>query len=213
MREVSAPGASLLLVVFFAVVAAALEFEAFDFDKLSGANVGALFLTAIFTALVIERAVEVFVNTRFGAEEAKLKRPLLELSRDLTRLNEAKDAEMSRYVDPTAAGDAARAARDDRIDTLRERSDATRLRLNDMEREQSPALSELQLKKQRSAAAMAMLLGGAAAGVGVRVLEGLTSAELRGDGGLDDFQLALFAFVDVVLTALLLAGGADGIHQ
>ena len=67
---------TLVATVAIAALAAVNGFIAIDLDKLSGGEVGTLFLTLIFTALVIERAVEVYINNRFTATELSLNKDI-----------------------------------------------------------------------------------------------------------------------------------------
>jgi len=75
----------------------------------------------------------------------------------------------------------------------------------------SDALTEYRGETQRFAFLASMLLGGAAALVGVRALYPLLAAPKA--TGATWGQQTTFAIVDVFLSAVMLAGGADGLHS
>jgi hypothetical protein len=84
--------------------------------------------------------------------------------------------------------------------------------------EAEAALDEYRRQTQRIAFLSAAAAGAAIAIVGVRVLEPLTDVQLAQELWRDDpagigYQGFGFRLVDIVLTAGLLAGGAEGIHR
>ena len=84
--------------------------------------------------------------------------------------------------------------------------------------EAETALDDYRRQTQRIAFLSAAAAGAAIAIVGVRVLEPLTDVQLaqklwRDDPGGIGYQGFGFRLVDIVLTAGLLAGGAEGIHR
>lgn len=73
------------------------------------------------------------------------------------------------------------------------------------------ALTEYRVRTQQYAFAAAVLLGGAASSVGVRALwPFLNNPKL---GGVSAAQTIAFHLVDITLSAVMLAGGAAGIHS
>ena len=98
-------------------------------------------------------------------------------------------------------GDALMRSADEARQTLPAQVAATRQRL-DM----------LSLEKRRWAIWVSMGLSAGLALSGFQILHGAVAAQLGGSG-LPPAQLQLFAFVDVCLTTVVLAGGAGGIHR
>ncbi len=73
------------------------------------------------------------------------------------------------------------------------------------------SLRDYRGKTQQYAFAVALLLGAAASAAGVRALWPLLSAPKL--GGIGGGQQAAFDLVDMTLSAIMLAGGAAGIHS
>ena len=239
-----------LAVVFTVVVAAVAANQGFievSLRRLAGEEIGVLFLTLVFTALVIERAVEVFVNNRYDPEEARIQRGIREEQQKVTLLEQALEREIARGVPGGPDPDAAVKERDKRIRNLRAEIDKAIEKVRAAKVDALDEQIELERRKATAAGASATVLGTIAAGAGVRILgqflptdestgritgplgHGCSDPEIAqrfrelGEGParqalLDacesvDFQLGVFRFADILLTALLLAGGADGIHQ
>jgi hypothetical protein len=105
-------------------------------------------------------------------------------------------------------------AKEKALADLRADVSTAREELVERKRVARPGMEDIVGRKAASAAAMATLLGAAVAAAGVRVLDPFMTPDGAGiTGSAPGFQLDFLRFVDVVLTALLLAGGADGIHQ
>ena len=68
--------AMIFIAVIVAAVLGALKFKGIDFETQDSTIVWKLLLTLIFIALVIERAVEVLLNNKFGADELVARRPV-----------------------------------------------------------------------------------------------------------------------------------------
>ena len=77
-------------------------------------------------------------------------------------------------------------------------------------------LSRLRASKVRSASALSVVFGALASVSGVRVLGQfvpMQDGELIGALAESALQLDMFRITDALMTALVLAGGADGIHK
>ena len=79
----------LAAAIAAAVYAATKGFTPVQFTANDPATIGNQLLTLIFIALVIERAVEVFVNNLYGADELVVRRPLRVQQADGDMLDEA----------------------------------------------------------------------------------------------------------------------------
>ncbi len=188
------------VVVIGAAAAAAKGFVPLDFRSLESANILNLLLAAIFTALVIERAVEVWALGAFAPREQAIRSREMVIEGQIARKQKALDDENKR-PNPDAA----------LLADLREKiGKANAALLVEIERI-APQLQQLKLEKGSKTATLAVLLGLGAAVVGVRVLGQFLPADAATT--MDPVQLGLFRFMDVVMTAALLAGGADGIHK
>ncbi len=204
-------------VLIGAGVAAWLGFVEVSLQKLETGEIGTLLLTAIFVALVIERAVEVYCNNRFEPERAKIRLNLSAWERNLAFKEKALQTELA-LIPPDQA----------RAQQLRDQIAKTQADVIAETEKIEPDLAEVRRRKAAFAATLSTVLGVAAAIVGVRVLgqflpmdDGVIGGELgRMLSSTDEaikrsaeFQLGALRFVDVVVTTGLLAGGADGIHQ
>lgn len=209
---------ALGLTVVAAFVAARFEFKELSLRGLETAELGTLFLALMFTALVIERAVEVYVSNRYDPEEMTIQRDIRAAQQQLTLLEEALAREIAQPVPPSGDPSSAGVAKNksDTVTGLRrevvEAREAVRTAkvaaLNDQ--------IDLETRKTAAAAAIATVLGVVAASAGIRIFGQFVEVE---GGGMPAaltgtaYQLAWFRFGDVLLSALVLAGGADGIHQ
>ena len=203
-------GVALLVL---STLAAVFGFEEVQFSSNSFEQIGTLFLTLILVALVIERAVEVYVSKRFDPEKLRVRRPLTRAEARLTKAEKALAEERERRQgssrQPTPEDQAYMnqlvQAVHDAHDALDAADEATWL-----------PLSKLRASKVRSANALSVVAGALAAVSGVRVLGQFVPMEQGAIvGALADhaLQLHMFRITDTFLTALVLAGGADGIHK
>jgi len=239
---------AILLTIVVAGYAARQGFIEISLRPLESADLGTVFLTLIFTALVIERAVEVFVNNRYDPEEMQIERGIRAARQRLTILREELDAEVARDLPRGADAKAVTAAVDDKqraVTVLRSAVEAARDKLVTEKVAALDGQIDLGTRKAAAAGAVATVLGVIAAAAGVRVLGQFLPMDESGVkitgplaqtcAGIADtltattdttakealidsckaaeWQLTAFRFADVLLTALLLAGGADGIHQ
>ena len=238
---------AIVLTIIVAGYAASQGFIEISLRGLESAEIGTVFLTLIFTALVIERAVEVYANNRYDPEEMEIQRAIREAQQTVTILKEALDAEIARGLPRGAEGEAATAAVADKqaaVTKLRDEVNDAREQLRSAKVDALDDQIDLETRKAAAAGAVAIVLGVIAAAAGVRVLGQFLplddSSAITGPlaqncvtmaSAIDaatvpaqkealealckavEWQLTTFRFADVLLTALLLAGGADGIHQ
>ena len=163
------------------------------------AAVGTTLTGLLFVALLIERAVEVFIAPLSGeakgsqlARQGQLRRQMAE-----TQAAMAAAKEMARR-DATAAPQAAAALAE---------GEAQLHRLREEDSAVIAAIAALDARTQRLALSVSVPLSLLIALSGVRALDGFATTP---EGSLSG---TVFTMADVVLTAGLLAGGADGIHK
>jgi hypothetical protein len=147
-------------------------------------DIGTALLGFLLVSLFVERAVEVFANVWREQE----KKPLVAaVQRSATILEAARRG-------PEKAG--AKAA-------------ATVAAAADDHKRAVTALQTYQAETRRKAALASVLLGGAIALFGIRALDVFVAEHVT----LGTWQNFLFSSADVLITAALLGGGADGIHK
>ena len=204
-----------------AFLAARYGFVPIDLQQLTAERLGTLFLTLIFAALVIERAVEVYVNNVFNRPRDDLLARQWQLEEQWKQTIKAIENETKRVLDATEQGREA-VGTQAALEKLRLRADDLHEKLADERVARGPELIALRAKKGAVAAVVATTLGVAVAAAGLRIFDQLATKELPVtlvDGAtrmvplLAENQLTVFRAVDVAVTALLLAGGADGIHK
>lgn len=200
-------------LVGFSLLAAMFGFREVQFASSSFEQVGTLVLTLILVALVIERAVEVYVSKRFDAEKLRIRRPLTRAEATLTKAEKALAEERERRQGST------RAPTQEDLDYMKQLVDDVRDAHTAMDAADEQTwlnLSKLRASKVRSASVLSVVLGALASVSGVRVLGQfvpMQDGELIGALAESALQLDMFRVTDTLLTALVLAGGADGIHK
>lgn len=202
----------LVLVLILATLAATNGFVGLRLDQVSPAAVGKVLVTLVFVALVIERAVEVYVANTFEPRKARLRQGITIAENRLAQAEETLAAETARQAARNTGGD-------DRLLDLRRKQEAA---AGEVDRAKAEAVDDLidhRARKMVWAGGAATLLSFMAAGVGVRVLEPLLHGA-AGAGAVEtfaatasDLQLGAFRVADTLLTTFVLAGGADGIHK
>lgn len=209
-RRIPWPALALVATVGLALFAADGDFRPVSLGELNAGDVGTVFLALLLAALVIERAVEVYVGNVFDGDEAQLVNPQRQKRAEYERIREALDNETKR-ARGAFADDQRDLSTGEAIDKLRVEADRARRELDRLRVEAADDLMALKTRKAQVSSAAATALGALVAAVGLRVLGGLApEAELE---QLEAGQRFWFDGVDVLLTALLLAGGADGIHS
>ncbi len=209
-RRIPWPSLAIVATVGLALFAADGAFSPVSLGELNAGDVGTLFLALALAALVIERAVEVYVGNVFDADQARLTDPQRQKRAQYDRIRDALDNE-TRRARGASADDRLEMNTSEALDKLRAEADRTRRELDRLRVEAADDLMALKTRKAQVSSAAATALGALVAAVGLRVLGGLApEAELA---RLQEAQRFWFDGVDVLLTALLLAGGADGIHS
>lgn len=188
------------IVLVGATAAAWSGFVPLKFSDLKTADILNLLLAAIFTALIIERAVEVWANGTFRPREQAIRSREMVIEGQIALKQKALDAENLRQP-PDAVKQA----------ELRERIREVGGELLAEVEGTAPQLQQLKVEKGAKTATLAVLLGLGASVVGVRIIGQFVPASSFTN--MNDIQVNLFRFMDVVMTTALLAGGADGIHK
>lgn len=159
-----------------------------------------------FLALVAERAVEVHLTTHFDAEKSRIMQPMKLVEQRLSHLNHmlftTGTEARNEFVHPQFETEL-RAEILDEYRTLR----GHRL---DLLGEMHPSLAKLHNKKAARAALLTCGFGMLVALTGISALGPLLTIQTSFDWAL---QSVIIKMTDILLTALLIAGGADGIHQ
>ncbi len=210
---------TIFLIIAAAIAAAAyLDFSEISLTGLGAQDLATKFLSLAFMALVIERAVEIYIKNRFSDEEATLKQSARIAATSVRTYKDALQATAAAIVPAISTEETAAAvtAKYDHVAALQDKLETARTQLLQAKGEAEPALQELHARKKRAATIAALLLSLAVAIVGLRVLAQfipagtLQTVEATVKGA---YQAQAFHAIDIILTALLLSGGADGIHQ
>lgn len=211
---------TIFVIIVVAVGAAVwLQFSEISLTGLGAADIGTKFLSLTFMALVIERSVEIYIKNRFGEEEAEIMRPARIAGRSVRLYKDALDAAAAAILPTTgteAETSAAVAAKYEHVSSMQAELDKARKTLLTEKAKTEVSMQGLKTRKKRAATIAALGLSLAVAVVGLRVLAQFVPAEsfatvaeaMKGTA-----QLQAFHAIDIVITALLLSGGADGIHQ
>ncbi len=206
----------LVLAVGAVVIAFFLDFQEVRFAEASLENVGALLLTLAIVAVVIERAVEVYVARRYDAEKIRLARPLVRAQASLAKAEKLLAEERERRE---GSSNQVERERDEHMLKLVEAVQNAQKKMEEIDEKTWLPLSKFRTRKLFAANMLALSFGALASFAGVRVLGQFLP--MGADGQLIGVmassaaavQLDIFRAVDTILTALVLAGGADGIHK
>ncbi len=213
------PYIAIFLLAIVACYAAALGFGSMSFKDNLAERVVTHLLALTFFALLIERAVEVIVNNKFLKRELDIDASVVKLHREHKMLQTALELELQQPVPvltDQVAQTSAETAKNDIVKDLRARITRTKEAKIDADQLAMPQREELGAEKAAFAATTATVLGGLVALTGTTVLAEFVvvppdSASQKFLGLFD--QLQFFVAVDIIFTALILAGGSDGIHQ
>ncbi len=203
-------GAVLLVL---AIVATALGFKELQFDSTSFGQIGTLLLTVALVAIVIERSVEVYVAKRYDPEKVRVRRPLTRAEAKLAKAEQTLSEERERRHGSS------RAASEEDETYMRElvqNVHGAHAGLDEADEQTWLPLSKVHAGKLRAASFLSLAFGAVASFSGVRVLGQfvpMKDGQLVGALAESALQLDAFRVTDALLTALLLAGGADGIHK
>ena len=206
----------LVLVGGAVVFAFFFDFQEVRFANASLENIGVLLLTLALVAIVIERAVEVYVARRYDAEKIRLNRPLVR-----AQANAAKAEKLLLEERERREGSSNQVERegDEHMLKLLDAVENAHKKWEEIDEQTWLPLSKFRARKIFAANMLALCFGALVSFAGVRVLGQFLP--MGADGQLIGFmatsagavQLEIFRAVDTVLTALVLAGGADGIHK
>ncbi len=151
----------------------------------------------VFYALIIERITEVYVDSVFSSQKAEIKaiyiNELEDLEREKERLTEL-DAQMSVTL----------------FKKQQKRVQSALENLDNKKDDEKINIRWLNLTNtiREHAIIFSLVCGVLLSLVGINMLSSLTTAEIASDS----LQASLRTSVDVIMTGLLLAGGAAGIH-
>ena len=203
-------GAAILVL---SILAAVLGFKEVQFTSNSFEQIGTLLLTLILVALVIERAVEVYVAKRYDPEKLRLRRPLTRAEARLVKAEKALAEERERRQ-----GSSRQPTQEDQdyMNQLVEDVHNAHSAIDEADEQTWLPLSKLRASKVRAASVLSVVAGALASVSGVRVLGQFVPMEngvVIGALAESALQLDIFRTTDALLTALVLAGGADGIHK
>lgn len=200
-----------LLVVWVCIVVGAVAagvmaatLGAVQLQDVTPDKVGTVLTSLMFVALLIERAVEVFVSPITADEKQNLISEQAQLRATVADLK-ARLAPPPSAANPTPQPpDAVQAATiQTAIDTLQVTDKDLATRINVIDK-----------KTQKIALSFSVPISFVVALAGVRSFAPFIGHTMPPAGATaSPAQLALFTAADVVLTAGLLAGGADGIHK
>lgn len=204
---------SVLLAL--AIVATSVGFREVQFSSTSLQQIGTLLLTLGLVAIVIERAVEVYVSKRYDPEKARFRRPLTRAEAKLAKAEKLLADERERlYALSRSPSPEEQQHIEGLINAVKEGQEE----VEKADDQTWLSLSKLRSSKLRAASFLSLVFGALASFSGIRVLgQFLPMSEGKIVGVLADtsltLQLSAFRVTDTLLTALLLAGGADGIHK
>ncbi|WP_324754099.1 hypothetical protein [Roseovarius sp. Pro17] len=199
------PIAAALVALAAVFTAGRLDFAALELHDVSMAQLGELLASFLFLALLIERAVELILNWRFGADEIAILAPFKQAAEHNAFEAKMLERDMDLLVSPQdrmamVDGGLMRNASVAR-ETLPAQAAATRLKLE-----------ELSVLKNGWATWSCMALATGLSLSGFQLLHGGFAAQI-GLSDLPTLQMNVLSFVDIFLTAVALAGAAGGIHQ
>ena len=200
-------------LLVLAILATAFGFKEVQLSSTSLDEIGTLLLTLILVALVIERAVEVYVSKRYDPEKLRLRRPLTRAEAKLAKAEQALAEERERRH-----GSSRPPSPEDQqyMDRLVQDVQEAHAAVDEADERTWLPLSKLRAAKLRAASFLSLTFGALASFSGVRVLGQflpLQDGKIIGVLAESALQLDAFRVTDALLTALLLAGGADGIHR
>jgi len=194
----------VILAVFGTLVLSPPQVQ-LDLSAISSGSLGNALLSILFVALIIERATEVLTRTT-GV-----------LGRDNVAVFKAELLEEKIRTQSKAILALAQAGNESTqvLEKAQRKLETMQTALTKHLEDNSESFYLRKIRRRRAAYAVTTLLGLAAALSGFRVLEGLILTDPSDCATCDQQQSApsVFWVTDVVLTAALLAGGSDGVHQ
>ena len=211
-KRVKVSGGTVLagaIVTGLAIAATVLGFKPISLQPDVWAEVINVVAILVVVAVVIERAVEVYVSKRYDMEKFRLNRPI---TRAKTKLMQAEKAWNEERERRQGSVNQQGAESDDPVMTkLQKNIEEANDIVDKAEESNWLAISKMQGMKLRDASFLSVVFGFAVALSGVRVLGPLVNIESSANNNLL-WQVGLFQTVDTLLTGLVLAGGAAGVH-
>ncbi|MEM7472064.1 MAG: hypothetical protein AAF340_11995 [Pseudomonadota bacterium] len=216
MRILDAYPTIFFIIAVAAIAAIFLGFSEISLSGLEAQELGTKFLSLIFMALVIERAVEIYVKNRFSEEEAGLKQASRIAATTVRTYKDALTAAAAAVlpaIDTEAETSAALDAKYNHVGALQKKLETARSQLLKAKSDAEPKLQSLSARKKKAATIAALALSLGVSVVGLRILAQFVPDLPLNTSVNGTYQLQAFQAIDIILTALLLSGGADGIHQ
>lgn len=200
-----------LTIVWLSIVVGAItawslagSLGALNLTTVTPASVGTVLTSLIFVALLIERAVEVFVSPITSDEKQNLVGEQNKARKAIEDINAAL------HPVPTIANQTPAVLPPEQVGPFETRLKA----LIDIDASLSARINALDKQTQKLALSFSVPISFVVALAGARALGPfLVDSAANKTANLSGTQTAIFAAADVVLTAGLLAGGADGIHK
>lgn len=177
-----------------------------DLTGLGVQDVGQKFLTITFVALFIERAVQVFVNFGHSGAEVNASDAVITARSAVSSAQLDADQKKSALTVATAGRDA------DAIKNAQEQHTQALTDLNNKKAALHAAKGPLREQKSKTATMAAVVLSAIAAFIGFRIFGQFIDGDIA-TAIPNEMHRNLFNTFDVVVTTLVLAGGADGLHQ
>jgi len=156
-RRIPWPALALVATVGLALFAAQGSFSPVSLGELNAGDVGTVFLALVLAALVIERAVEVYVGNVFDGDEARLTNPQRQKRAEYERIRAALDSETNR-ARGASAEDREGLRTSDALDKLRGEADRARRELDRLRVEAADDLMALKTRKAQVSSAAATVL-------------------------------------------------------
>ena len=199
-----------------AILATSLGFHELRLTGTTIDQIGSLLLMLALVAVVIERAVEVYVSKRYDPEKLRVSRPVARAEVRLAKAEKLLADERERRLGSTRAPTDTEEAE---FQQLVQAAYAAEQQCDAAEDAAWQRLSQLKASKLRAASYLSLFLGALASLSGVRVLGQFLPVDAQSSVSesvalsTHALQLGAFRVTDTVLSALLLAGGAAGIHR
>ena len=168
-----------------------------DIKNISAAKTGNVLAQLAFYALVVERVTEMYVNSMFSNDKAQINRLYAKEERALQSAQFLKDG-----LNPLAASEESIVEYDQKVFDA-----AAELSLRRAEVDADGKWVMLQDTIQKHARIFGILTGCVLGLVGIRFLGSVSDGQ-----ALSTYQEKLLLGTDVLLTGLLLSGGANSLH-
>lgn len=207
------PVGTILIMLAIGCIAQYWGVVSLTIKDISTEQIFSLLLSLIFIAIIIERAVEVFISNTFDSQELEASRNVRLMTQRLETLQETLKAETSHVIPISLSGvqpDAVATDHATAVQALRENIKSLDQELVALRAVANKELETIRIRKINTASTLALIMGFGVALTGAgHVISNITS--LTND--VTPFQNFIIGVADIMLTGLLLAGGADGIHK